>query len=489
MPWSALGDPKRAKNVLMQALADPVQFVETLVIAGRKDEHGEVITIDEKQLESLVLLKDGKWPVLQKARGTGGTTVVAWGLIWWLYVHPTAKIIANAPKIEQLEINLWVETKKWISGSLIEEDFEWTKSKIFMKGREQENFAVMQTAAEPERLQGGHDPFLMIIIEEASGVSDASFIALMGSMTQEHNAMVILFNPNFNTGFARDKYKNPHGRFSPVHMPATNPGTNWRHPLVTEEQIVTLRRYGPESPEYRIYALGLPPLTDSNAVIPWEWVYEAQQMELPVPSDYRRIWGVDPAVTGDRTGFCERIGTVVTEIDAWSGLETMQIAGRIKMRYDDLEDHHKPHEIVIDIIGIGRGVYDRLKEQGLPVRGVSVSRVPSGRDRFKRLRDELWWKAREWFETRAVCIPAEPKEIMGEFKNELTTPMYEVPSDGKIVVESKKDFRKRLDARSPDLADAFTLTFAGGIEIIKEHQIDKYRPQRTRYRTRSWKVA
>jgi hypothetical protein len=43
---------------------------------------------------------------------------------------------------------------------------------------------------------------------------------------------------------------------------------------------------------------------------------------------------------------------------------------------------------------------------------------------------------------------------------ELTTPTYAFTSTGKMVVESKADMKKR-GMRSPDLADAFPLTFAG----------------------------
>ena len=42
---------------------------------------------------------------------------------------------------------------------------------------------------------------------------------------------------------------------------------------------------------------------------------------------------------------------------------------------------------------------------------------------------------------------------------ELTAPTYTFSSTGKMVVESKADMKKR-GMRSPDLADAFLLTFA-----------------------------
>ena len=54
--------------------------------------------------------------------------------------------------------------------------------------------------------------------------------------------------------------------------------------------------------------------------------------------------------------------------------------------------------------GIGSGVVDRLKELELPVVGVNVAEAESPNAnpeiQFNRLRDELWWKGREWLEQR-----------------------------------------------------------------------------------------
>jgi hypothetical protein len=46
---------------------------------------------------------------------------------------------------------------------------------------------------------------------------------------------------------------------------------------------------------------------------------------------------------------------------------------------------------------------------------------------------------------------------------ELTAPTYSFTSTGKMVVERKEDMKKR-GMRSPDLADAFLLTMAAGLE-------------------------
>lgn len=73
-----------------------------------------------------------------------------------------------------------------------------------------------------------------------------------------------------------------------------------------------------------------------------------------------------------------------------------------------------------------------------------------------RLRHELWFKGREWFQNKACSMPQDEALIA-----ELTAPTYTFSSTGKLLVESKADMKKR-GLRSPDLADAFLLTFARG---------------------------
>ena len=98
------------------------------------------------------------------------------------------------------------------------------------------------------------------------------------------------------------------------------------------------------------------------------------------------------------------------------------------------------------------------------VRSVNVGEAAASRENCARLRDELWFKGREWFQDRACSMPKDDALIA-----ELTSPTYAFTSTGKMVVESKADMKKR-GLRSPDLADAFLLTFACG-----ERKIERYR--------------
>jgi hypothetical protein len=93
----------------------------------------------------------------------------------------------------------------------------------------------------------------------------------------------------------------------------------------------------------------------------------------PSPA-YRSVWGVDVARFGDdRSAIAKRRGNrLLVPVEPWTNLDTMQLAGRIKADYERIEPADRPSEILVDVIGIGAGVVDRLSEMGLPARGVNV---------------------------------------------------------------------------------------------------------------------
>jgi hypothetical protein len=138
----------------------------------------------------------------------------------------------------------------------------------------------------------------------------------------------------------------------------------------------------------------------------------------------------------------------------WRQFDTMQLSGAIKAEWDR-SLNAKPFLIVVDVIGIGAGVVDRLTEQGLPVLGVNVAENPSTTNQHRRLRDELWDRTREWLASRAVRLPRDE-----ELRDELVAPRYT------YLVETKQSMRSR-GFSSPDAADALIHTFASaGLGVV-----------------------
>ena len=174
-----------------------------------------------------------------------------------------------------------------------------------------------------------------------------------------------------------------------------------------------------------------------------------------VESDSALLLGVDPARGGnDKSAIIRRRGRKAYKCETFQGLDTMQLVGKIKQ----IIDTERPHKVFIDCIGIGAGVVDRLHEMGYEcVVGVNVARAANNPDQFLNLRAELWSEMRDWFnQDMPVQIPDDP-----DLQKELCGLGYDYNSSGRLVIESKKDARKR-GMNSPDKADSLMITFAYG---------------------------
>jgi len=204
---------------------------------------------------------------------------------------------------------------------------------------------------------------------------------------------------------------------------------------------------------------GLPPTSQADVLIAWDWVQAAVGRDI-LPADHSRwVYGVDVARSGeDPSILMKRRGGVVGEIKMFTKIETMQLVGWIVREYaDDQELGIAPAAIFIDVIGLGAGVYDRLREMGYPAVPVYVANVADDSIKYGRKRNELWWRVREKFEGGTISIP-DDRELIDELS---TQKVHPPTSTGLMQVYSKAEMRKQ-GYKSPNKADALCLTFAGG---------------------------
>jgi hypothetical protein len=154
----------------------------------------------------------------------------------------------------------------------------------------------------------------------------------------------------------------------------------------------------------------------------------------------------------------------------WKNKSNVQLAALVQEVYRNTPNDQRPKEVWVDAIGNGGGVYDILKAPGSELRDVvrecNVAQAPWASETDLRLRDELWFMARAWFDGENVAfprnLPPEEAKLLEELIAELTTPCFDFTATGKRVVESKDEYKKRL-GRSSDLADAFIMTMYAGV--------------------------
>ena len=177
----------------------------------------------------------------------------------------------------------------------------------------------------------------------------------------------------------------------------------------------------------------------------------------------RRVVGVDVAGEGDdKTAIAVRNGDIITELHRHDESDTMETADLVAPFLLNLPQA----VVVVDVIGIGSGVRDKLRRDGFRTVAFNASKQSDRTDkrgefRFNNDRSAAWWNLRELLDPSrpggsTVMLP-DDKDLIAD----LSAPTYVVRTSkgvGRIIVESKDEIRKRL-GRSTDSGDTVVQAF------------------------------
>jgi hypothetical protein len=169
------------------------------------------------------------------------------------------------------------------------------------------------------------------------------------------------------------------------------------------------------------------------------------------------ILGVDVGREQDRTVILPRKGRCVLPYTIFDPkTEGLVRQTTIASRLARIIERQNVNKIFIDVAK-GYGIIDILVADGFAdiVRGVFFNEGAIENDKYANKRAEMHILARDWIESEAVSIPD-----IDEFEVDIASiPDYKETMNGLVQMPSKKDIKKVL-GRSPDLWDAFILTFA-----------------------------
>lgn len=306
-----------------------------------------------------------------------------------------------------------------------------------------------------ESFQGWHAKNMLVIIDEASGVHPKIFEAIEGAMAGGATVRLVLIgNPTRNTGDFAQSFKDP--LYNKIHISAFDiPNVKQKIPIITGlatwEWVLEMRsKYGEDSDIYRVRVLGEFPKHEADTLITVDAIEKAIDAE-------REMYGVDEFVSldparygGDTAAFIYRKGNYAIVLEEIQSSDLMTLAGKM-VQY--LEKYPKAQGR-IDIIGLGAGIYDRLKEMpkiSARVYGVNVAVQAVDHEHYGNQRAEAWDMMRLWLRDAIL------EKHEGWY--ELAKPKMKILSNGKLQLESKEDMRKR-GVSSPNIGDALSITFA-----------------------------
>jgi hypothetical protein len=446
---------------------DPVGFLRDVLKCDpwwRQEEIAELVTT-----EPLV--------VVASCNSCGKDWLAARLALWWVYAR-RGLVLLTAPTERQLKTILMGHVRSAFHGTpdLPGELFE-TALKVDREGTQAGILCMVST--DVSHLTGYHAASLLAILTEAQAIGDHGWEAMLSCGTGEDSRLLALGNPLVATGRFYEVSRAAHWQY--VAVPATD------HPNVAQGREVIpggptqawveliAQEFGRDSSVYRARVLAeFPEDGEDDALVSRGWLeHAAASWESGALESHavgaRSVVGVDVARFGtDFTSLAIRQGPVLRELLAWHGGDLMATTGRIGRELQarglirgDVSAQHTLLEarrprIIVDEIGLGGGVLDRLVELRYDAKGFCAAQSPSRHvtEKFTRKRDEAFWCLRTLLEEGCIALPRD--EMLFE---ELLALRWRTNSNGKIEMESKMELRKRL-GRSPDRADAVAMCFS-----------------------------
>jgi hypothetical protein len=432
-------------------LAEPVEFIREIL-----DE--EPWSIQARIARAVV---DHRSVAVPSCFGSGKDWIAARVGVWW--VATGGILIATSNTFPQLRDIYWRELRTAHRRGTLPGKPSWGNDLRWDVADGQWAIGRKPDDTDPEGLQGIHGRRVLVVIDEANGVSPQLWEAVRGLVVNAESRVLAIGNPWEPTGPFYEACQSANWHVIPISVFDTPNFTGEAVPdkaateLVGPVWLEERRRDGLEgTPWWQAKVLGQFPDTASNAVIPLTWV-EAARVRDQV-TDARDWAGLDVARFGsDDSVLVEGSGNGPESATIVHGQDTMVVAGIGKSYLD-----RRRGTLAVDVIGVGAGVVDRIREQHPPgiLLAVNVADAPQhDPELLLNLRAELWWDVRRQLDPASdepLSLARLDEATYQRLRAELTAPTYRMTSSGKVQIESKEELKAR-GLPSPDLADAFNL--------------------------------
>lgn len=489
----------RRREALRRYQHDPVLFCQE-GITWRSEETGLTGYQEEVMRETV----SRRRAAVRSPHGVGKSSTAALLVLWFAVTREIQcrldgedwKVVTTASAWRQVENFLWPEIHKWARrlrwDRLGLDPWRPDRELLYLGIRGLRGAAFAVVSDDPALIEGAHAKHLFYVFDESKAIPDGVFDAAEGAFMAGSDAEIM--------ALAISTPGEPSGRFYDIQRRKAGYEDWWVRHITLEEAVAAGRidpaiveqrakQWGRSSAIYQNRVLGEFATEGEQAVIPLAWVEAAveryadwahQYAAEPHPLALTAV-GVDVGRSGeDPTTFAIRCGSIVTEVRATERRSTMETTGTV------VEILGQPGDAVavVDVIGLGAGVVDRLRELTYRVRAFNASTaarvldpvsrrmVPimdrSGALGFVNLRAAAWWSLREQLDPAyfpTLALPDDPILI-----GDLTAPRWTLTSAGRIQVESKDEIRTRL-GRSTDRGDAVIQVMAMHLVNVEEEPL------------------
>jgi hypothetical protein len=441
---------------------DPVGYIT-------HEMHEELWSMQRDILKSV---DQNRYTTVRSCHGPGKSFTASRLCVWWIATRPDPFVVTSAPTSHQVRTILWREIRRAkkkapaddVPGTISQGQVpEWkVNGEVIGFGRKPADYLDENEAA--AAFQGIHAQNLLVVLDEGSGIPEWLANACENLITNENSRLLVIGNPDNPISWFKKTFA-PGSGFNQFKIAAEDT-PNFTGEKVSDalrEQLVSQtwveerkKRWGVNSPLYKAKVLAEFPETADDVV------FTPQHIEIAKIND-RSALALKTRTEDERAGFdVARLGpdesVVYTNRSGyvrlqhrWSKMDTMKSVGEFRRIWKERVDLAPVTNV--DVVGIGAGPYDRLKELGYQVVPFNGGEKAFNAAKFKNRRSEAYWEAREAIELGLVDIDPEDEDLQAE----LMEHKYKHTSTGQIQLEPKEDVAARL-GRSPDRADAFVMS-------------------------------
>lgn len=419
---------------------------------------------DPWQMEALEAFPHCSRLAMRACAGPGKTATLAW-LGWnFLLTRPHPYIACTSITGDNLRANLWTELSRWHNKSpLLQATFTKTGDRIYANGHEAtwkleaRRWAKDANATQiGNALAGVHADYVMWLLDESGDYPDAIMptceAIFAGSPKEAH--IVQAGNPTRRGGPLFKASNDQTGMWKVIRITA-DPDDPSRTPRVSVEHARSMiRQYGRENPWIQVKIFGEFPNADFNALIGPEEVEAAFDRKQTDNDAYARVLGVDVARHGDDCSVIfPRHGFQAFEPIRYRNLNSIQGAGAVMREW---RKFNADAAFIDNTGGFGAGWCDQLVRMGRSPIGVNFASEAHQKTRYFNKRAEMYFDAVDWIKSGGALHRND------ELLASLTQTTYTFKGD-RLLLEPKEDVKLKL-GYSPDVADAFVLTFAEDVE-------------------------
>ena len=445
--------------------------------------HGDLVGFDGPdrwQKESLIEIGeavkaaqfDGVNPVdpirqaTASGHGIGKSALTSWLILWIMSTRPQSKGIVTANTGDQLQTKTWGELGKWRNRCVVGHWFEYNSGKgslsLYHKSWPESWRVDGQTCREEnsEAFAGLHaansTPFYLF--DEASAVPDKIWEVAEGGLTDGEPMFFAFGNPTRNVGEFYNCFTSKRHRWMVRQIDS-------RTAKMTNKTLIGqwADDWGDDSDFFRVRVRGMFPRAGDMQFIPGDEVAKSMTRTAQYIPDEPLICGIDIARGGDdncmivfrrgKDGKSEKAYRIPGE----KSKDSMRVVSMLTM----VLDRHQPEVTFIDVTGIGGPIGDRLRQLGYHVVDIGFGHNADEESKYANKTAEMGYRCREWIMNGGAL----PPEV--QLERELTTREYWHDKKDRLVLEPKKDMKKRLGV-SPDYADALYLTFAQEVPLVQD---------------------